>query len=91
MIFQLPYLPFEPLGGLLWPGYNFHLGIKFVSSSNQPLLPDGGKKNEEEKGKNADEIDIGDESEDDHDEVDINIAKQMVPSAVFGKLDKDNE
>ena len=91
MIFQLPYLPFEPLGGLLWPGYNFYLGIKFVSSSNQPLLPDGGKKNEEEKGKNADEIDIGDESEDDHDEVDINIAKQMVPSAVFGKLDKDNE
>ena len=68
-----------------------NLGIKFVSSSNQPLLPDGGKKNEEEKGKNADEIDIDDESEDDHDEVDINIPKQMVPSAVFGKLDKDNE
>ena len=46
-------------------------------------------KNEEEKDKNAKQIDIDDESGDEHGEVCINIAKQMV--AVFDYLHKDNE
>ena len=61
-----------------------------MSSSNQPLLPDKDKKktDDAEPSANADEIDI----DDDEDEAEpVNIAKQTVPSAVFGKLDKDNE
>ena len=47
----------------------------------------------EETG-NKDEIDIDDSGDDDDDEAaapDVKLSKQAIPSAVFGKLDKDNE
>ena len=64
-------------------------GIRFVSSSHQPL-----KGSESEKHKetgNKDEIDIGDDSDDDTAVADVKLSKQAIPSAVFGKLDKENE
>ena len=68
-------------------------GIKFVSSSNQPLVPDSDKKkNEDELAANVDEIALDeDDDEEEEGEAVVNIAKQTIPSAVFGTLDKDNE
>ena len=70
------------------------LGIRFISSTSQPLLPDKDKKSSEtEDSKNKDEIDIDDDSEDEEqgNTADVKLTKQAIPSAVFGKLDKENE
>lgn len=46
-----------------------------------------------EDSKNNDEIEIDDDSEDEEQEntADVKLSKQAIPSAVFGKLDKENE
>ena len=64
---------------------NFILAIRFVASSTNAAL-----KKDESSGatENKDEIDIDDS--DDEDEP-VAIAKQAVPSAVFGKLDEDEK
>ena len=58
-------------------------------------MPDKDKKSSEtEDSKNKDEIDIGDDSDEDEEQgntADVKLTKQAIPSAVFGKLDKENE
>ena len=56
--------------------YIIVLGIRFISSTNQPLLPDKGKKTEDNtESTNKDEIDIDDESDDDAGP-DVKLSKQ---------------